>query len=200
MQYQSEYAGLEILREISQMKLLDFARFLKQKPGQKYVYFLYQKEFLPVIDPKILTQYMNFVQEHHDIMQNMTDLFNLNARQTAIDVDEVKKAYADSSICIQFLFVTMPPQHVSGIKMEEHSEDIFSSWREIALATGGYTGSSSRPELLLPEAVRTADSYYLVYYTPKNLDYGEERKFRRISVMVTEKDCKVMHRIGYYEY
>lgn len=200
MQYQSEYAGLETLREISQMKLLDFARFLKQKPGQKYVYFMYQKEFLPVIDPKILTQYMNLVQEHHDVMQNLTDLFNLNIRQTAIDVSEVKKAYADSSISIQFLFITMPPQQVSGIKMEEHSEDIFSSWREIALATGGFTGSSSRPELLLPEAVSTADNYYLIYYTPKNLDYSDKRKFRNISVKVTENNCKVMHRIGYYEY
>ena len=197
--YSSELIRLETIRDIHQMKLLDFARFLRNKPGQKHVFFIYQREFIPTIEPRIMTQYLELNQEHHDILQNFSDLFNFNIRDTNFNIDEVKKAYADSSISIQFLFVTMPAQQKFGIRMEEHSEDVYSAWKEISEATGGYFGASARPEILLKDAVEATENYYLVYYTPKNTSYSEERKFRTISVKVKGQGCQVSHRIGYYE-
>jgi hypothetical protein len=200
LQYSSELTRLETLREIHQMKLLDFARFLKNRPGQKHVFFIYQREFIPTIEPRIMTQYLSFRQEHHDVLQGFSDLFNFNYRDTNFNIEEVQKAYSDSSISIQFLFVTMPAQQEFGIRMEEHSEDVYNAWKGICAATGGYFGSSSRPEILLQSAVEATENYYLIYYTPKNTDFSEERKFRRVSVQVKDRGrCQVLHRIGYYE-
>jgi len=200
LQYSSELIRLETLREIQQLKLLDFARFLKNRPGQKHVFFLYQREFIPTIEPRIITQYLEFNQEHHDVLHSFSDLFNFNYRDTNFNIDEVEKAYADSSISVQFLFVTMPAQQEFGIRMEEHSEDVYSAWKQISAATGGYFGASARPEILLQTAVEATENYYLIYYTPKNLDYSEDRKFRRITVQVKDRSgYKVSHRIGYYE-
>lgn len=200
MQYSSEMIRLETIREIRQLKLLDFARFLKNRPGQKHVFFIYQREFIPTIEPRIMTQYLDFRQEHHDVLQGFSDLFNFNYRDTNFNIEEVQKAYSDSSISIQFLFVTMPAQQEFGIRMEEHSEDVYSAWKGISAATGGYFGTSARPELLLQEAVEATENYYLIYYTPKNTAFSEERKFRKISVQVKDRGgCRVLHRIGYYE-
>lgn len=200
LQYSSELLRLETLREIQQFKLMDFARYLKNRPGQKHVFFIYQKEFIPTIEPRIMTQYLDLYQEHHDVLHNFSDIFNFNYRETNINIEEVKKAYSDSSISIQFLFVTMPAQQEFGIRMEEHSEDVYNVWKEISAATGGYFGASARPEILLQTAVEATENYYLIYYTPKNIDYSEERKFRKISVQVKDRPgCKVLHRIGYYE-
>ncbi len=200
LQYSSELIRLETLREIHQLKLLDFARFLKNRPGQKHVFFIYQREFIPTIEPRIMTQYLEFNQEHHDVLHSFSDLFNFNYRDTNFNIDEVEKAYADSSISIQFLFVTMPAQQEFGIRMEEHSEDVYSAWKQISAATGGYFGASARPEILLQTAVEATENYYLIYYTPKNIDYSEDRKFRRITVQVKDRSgYKVSHRIGYYE-
>jgi len=200
LQYSSELARLETIREIHQLKLLDFARFLKNRPGQKHVFFIYQKEFIPTIEPRIMTQYLDLNQEHHDVLTNFSDLFNFYYRDTNFNVEEVQKAYSDSSISIQFLVVTMPAQQEFGIRMEEHSEDVYNAWKGICTATGGYFGASARPEILLQNAVKATENYYLIYYTPKNTDYSEERKFRRISVQLKDRsDCRVLHRIGYYE-
>ncbi|MFA9454863.1 MAG: hypothetical protein ACERK6_13210, partial [Candidatus Aminicenantaceae bacterium] len=54
LQYSSELLRLETLREIQQFKLMDFARYLKNRPGQKHVFFIYQKEFIPTIEPRIM--------------------------------------------------------------------------------------------------------------------------------------------------
>jgi hypothetical protein len=164
------------------------------------VFFIYQKEFIPTIEPRIMTQYLDFNQEHHDVLQNFSDLFNFNYRDTNFNIEEVKKAYSDSSISIQFLFVTMPAQQEFGIRMEEHSEDVYSAWKEISSATGGYFAASARPEILLKDAVAATENYYLIYYTPKNTAFTEEQKFRNISVRIKDRDgCRVFHRIGYYE-
>ncbi|MFA9454862.1 MAG: hypothetical protein ACERK6_13205, partial [Candidatus Aminicenantaceae bacterium] len=170
------------------------------RPGQKHVFFIYQKEFIPTIEPRIMNQYLGLYQEHHDVLHNFSDIFNFNYRETNINIEEVKKAYSDSSISIQFLFVTMPAQQEFGIRMEEHSEDVYNVWKEISAATGGYFGASARPEILLQTAVEATENYYLIYYTPKNIDYSEEREFRKISVQVKDRPgCKVLHRIGYYQ-
>jgi hypothetical protein len=200
LQYSSSLIRLETIREIHQMKLLDFARFLKHRPGQKHVFFIYQREFIPTIEPRIMTQYLSFRQEHHDVLQGFSDLFNFNYRDTNFNIEEVQKAYSDSSISIQFLFVTFPAHQEFGIRMEEHSEDVYNAWKGISAATGGYFGASSQPEILLQSAVEATENYYLLYYTPKNTDFSEERKFRRVSVQVKDRGrCQVLHRIGYYE-
>jgi hypothetical protein len=140
----SEYRGLELdesltlykdlldkldsLRSIDQKKLLDFAEFLKDKEGQKYVFLFYQREYIPQLEQRTIDQLVSANQQRQDIVWSLSELFDTRKRENFVDVNKVKKAYADSSVSIHFLFFTEPPKHIPGIRMEEHSEDIFNAF------------------------------------------------------------------------
>ncbi len=133
---------LEVMRRVDQRKLLDFAEYLKNREGQKYVYMFYQREYIPTIDAVTFHKIMAKYQNNPSIGIMTTSLFGLYHRDITVDVEKVKRAYADSSIAIHFLFFSKLPEHEPGIKMEEHSEDIFSIFNDRAVATGGITRGS----------------------------------------------------------
>jgi hypothetical protein len=117
-------------------------------------------------------------------------------RDISFNVDLVKQAYADSSISIHFLFLTPAIKHVQGVYFQERSEDIFSAFREMADATGGFVDSSANPASSFKRAVEASENYYLLYYSPD--DYQKDGLFKEIKVRVKEKDFKVTHRMGYF--
>jgi hypothetical protein len=194
--YEGLLHKLELLRKIDEMKLEEFAKFLKNKEGQKCVFLFYQREFIPRIDPKILNQYINLYQERQDVVSTLTGISNLQRREISFDVNRIKQAYADSSISVHFLFITKPAELIPGIVMEEHSEDIYASFKEMASASGGFAESSSNPMYLFQKALNAAENYYLLYYSPK--DYDANGKFREIKVRVKNEDYQVTHRAGYF--
>jgi hypothetical protein len=128
----------------------------------------------------------------------MNHLNEFNRRDLSIDIKRVKQAYADASTSIHFLFISKPAAHIPGVTMEEHSEDIFSAFREMAEATGGFISSSYNPVSAFKEALDAAEHYYLLYYSPK--DYSEEGEFKNIEVRVKNKGFKILHRTGYFAY
>ncbi len=194
--YASILERLESLRKVDQEKLLGFSNYLKELEGQKYVFLLYQREFIPQIEPRIMNKYMDLYQDSPHVLQTLTSLFSFYHRDVSFNVDLVKQSYADSSISIHFLFLTPPSEHMPGLVFNEHSEDIFSAFREMALATGGSVESSANPEYLIHQAVKASENYYLLYYSP--LNYKEDGKFKRVEVRVKRKKYKVVHRYGYF--
>ena len=78
----------------------------------------------------------------------------------------------------------------------QSSEDIFSAFREMADATGGFVDSSANPASSFKRAVEASENYYLLYYSPD--DYQKDGLFKEIKVRVKEKDFKVTHRMGYF--
>lgn len=187
---------LEDLREIDQKKLMNFAEYIKNKEGRKYVFLFYQREFIPMVHPRILNQYMEKFQDKPNIQLTVSDLFDFYKRDISFDVDKVKKVYADSSVSMHFMFITRPRKNISGVRMVEHSEDVYAAFREMAQATGGFMDSSARPDHLFQQALDAAKNYYLVYYTPKN--YERNGKFRKIEVKVKNRNYRVIHRAGYF--
>lgn len=194
--YASILERLESLRKVNQDKLLGFATYLKELEGQKYVFLLYQREFIPQIEPRIMDKYLDLYQDSPHVTQTLKTLFSFYRRDVSFNVDLVKQSYADSSISIHFLFLTPPSKNMPGLVFNEHSEDIFSAFREMALSTGGSVESSSNPEYLVNQAVKASENYYLLYYSP--LNYKEDGKFKRVEVRVKEKKYKVVHRFGYF--
>jgi hypothetical protein len=190
------FAKLENLRKVDQLKLLDFTKYLKNKSGQKYVYMFYEKEFIPQIDPRVLDQFKSSYQDNPAMLQSMSTLFDFNTRQRTFDVDKVKMTYSDSSTSIHFLFLAEIPEPLEGVRLEEHSEDIFSAFREMALATGGLVVGSRNPVHAFQRALEASENYYLVYYRPK--EYTQDGKFKEIEVKVKGKKYQVMHRAGYF--
>lgn len=194
--YASILERLESLRQVNQGKLLGFSNYLKELKGQKYVFLLYQREFIPQIEPRIMDKYMDLYQDSPHVTQALKTLFSFYHRDVSFNVDLVKQSYADSSISIHFLFLTPPSKNMPGLVFNEHSEDIFSAFREMALSTGGSVESSANPEYLLNQAVKASENYYLLYYSP--LNYNEDGKFKRIEVRVKGEKYKVVHRFGYF--
>ena len=194
--YQGLLYRLEVLRQVDQLKLLEFAKFLKNKKGQKYVFLFYQREFLPQIEPRILTEYINLYQERPDILSTLSGIMGFQRRDVSFDVEKVKQAYADSSISVHFLFITSPRDIFPGVYMQESSEDISSAFGEMARATGGFIDSSSDPSSLFQKALEASENYYLLYYTPKN--YKSDGTFKEIKVRLKNKDYRVTHRAGYF--
>lgn len=195
MLYASCISRLENLRDVDQLQLLDFAKFLKEKEGQKYVFLFYQREFIPRLDPKVLDKAQTRHQANFAMQQTLANVQDFFTRDITFDVDAIKKAYADASVAIHFLFFSKPAELSYGVHMEEESNDIYGAFKQMAAATGGFVDSSANPAYLFREAVNAAESYYLLYYSPK--DYVIDGKFKNIEVKVQGDQYRVSHRVGY---
>ena len=196
LMYHDLLKKLENIRRIDQNALLEFSDILKKTEGQKYVFMFYQKEFIPEIGKNVMDYYRSKYQDRQHLLQMMSDIFDFYHRDITFDVDLVKKHYADSSISIHFMFFPRPKSPVYGINFVEHSEDIFSAFREMARAGGGYTESSANPEQMFKNAVAASENYYLLYYSPQA--YVKDGKFRNIQVKVKHGKYRLTYRMGYY--
>ena len=195
---------LENLRYVDEKKILNFADFLKAKEGQKYVFLFYQKEVLPQFNTKELLQRISTQQDQIDVIGTIYDLFEFFRRDITFNVDHVKQVFADSSIYIHFLFITkiffqrlpITSMRPSELVYVDKSEDIYSAFREMAMATGGRTESSANAAFAFKRAVDASESYYLLYYSP--LNYKKDSKFKKIRVKVKGKNYRITHRAGYF--
>ena len=209
--YQMYLQKLEHLRKVDEKSLIQFAAVLKSMPGQKNVYLFYQRENVPQFSPKAEMEQM---AANSDIAITLGFLQNflLFNREPAFNVDAVKKAYADSSIAVHFLYLTkMPAVRVpvtqykaaehggngdDDLTMTERSEDIFSAFNEVALATGGISDSSANAAAAFARAVDASENYYLLYFKPR--DVKIDGRFHEITVKVKGGGYRVTHRAGYF--
>jgi VWFA-related protein len=200
MAYRQTLDRLESLREVDEKGLLEFARLLKSRDGQKIAFLFYQKEVVPKIDYRELMTMMNDPETTFTYLE----LFDFHKRDARFNVEAVKRAFSDSSISVHFLFITktsplrteITAQNPTGMDLVEQSEDIYSAFREIAAATGGLTDSSFRADTAFRRAVDAAETYYLVYYKPA--DARADGTFRTITVKVKGGGLSVSHRAGYF--
>jgi hypothetical protein len=186
---------LQNLRVVGQKRLLDFAHYLKMLNGQKDVFLFYEREFIPKIDPKILTMYMSVFNDRPDTVQTLTGLFELYRREAPLDITGLQQAYSDSSTAVHFMFISRPQVREEGIVLEEQSEDIYAPFRELARATGGFADTSANLLAMMKAAVEASENYYLLYYRP--VAYVADGKFHAISVKVKNGSYKLTHRSGY---
>lgn len=194
--YENFVFKLENLRRMDQQKLLNFAKYLKEKEGQKYVTIFYQKEFIPQLDPALLSQTMSLYQDSPIILQMISNIIEFYKREVPIDTEMVKRTYADCSVSIHFLYLTTPPDSIYGVYMADHSEDIFSAFQEMAVSTGGYIDSSSRADSLFKSAIKASENYYLLYYSPSQ--YTNDGEFKEIHVKIKNRNYRIFHRAGYF--
>jgi hypothetical protein len=204
---------LESLRRVNEKGLLDFAAYLKNLPGQKFVYMFYQKELIPQFSPNTLMK--NELENLDDGSATMKflEMFELFNRDIGFNVDTVKKAFADSSISVHFMFVTKTPAVRNDVEynvdtqeggihapvqisMVERSEDIYGAFGEVARATGGIVDSSGNAAAAFARAVDASENYYLIYYKPQN--YQADGKFHELKVKVTTGSYQIAHRAGYW--
>jgi len=166
--YRSVHDRLLNIRGVEQKKIIDFGNALKKMEGQKIVFILYQREYIPQVSDRIMLQYSNLFQDDAAMYMTLANIMDFPSGDYALDVDLIEQGYADSSISAHFLFLTKLAERHSVITMQEFSSDVFNAFKTLAEATGGTVDSSSSPEFLFEQAVEATENYYLLYYTPKN--------------------------------
>ena len=80
--------------------------------------------------------------------------------------------------------------------MSDQSENVFSTFQEMALATGGFSGSSFYATETFKKALDASENYYLVYYSP--LNYKQDGEFKNVKIRVKGKNYRITHRAGYF--
>ncbi|MBD3414502.1 MAG: VWA domain-containing protein [Candidatus Aminicenantes bacterium] len=196
--YRETLSQIEQLRLVNQTNFLEFARQLKNKTGQKFVYFIYEREFRPEIQPRIIQELTSMLQDKPHILGNLQDLMAVYSREPKLDTQKIMRAYSDAGIYFNFLFIDKKPSHYSGIQMHEQSEDVFNSFSKTAKATGGDVYTTQNPLVSFKNCTQKNKNYYLLYYTPEKASEGD--KFNTIEVKTKNKKYKLSYRSGYITY
>lgn len=194
--YRQTLEKMETLRLVDESRFVGFASKLKRIQGQKNVFFFYQREFRPEIQPRIVSMYMSAYQDQPGILGDLQDLMNFYRRDSRVNAEVIQRAYADCSVFFNFIFMNKEPEHVSGIYMREQSEDLFELLSQIANSSGGVIDTAHDPSIAFKNGLVKANAFYILYYTPKN--YQKDGAFKSIEVKLKEKNYKLAYRKGYY--
>ena len=164
-------------------KLIEFKDQLMDIEGQKYVFLFYQQLLVP----------------------RLRSISYIGEELISFDVKKIKQIYSDSSIFINFIFLTKAQIHQMDVTRKSRtrtnkelidiSSAVFGTFHEMAKATGGITDSSANIAASFQRAAISSENYYLLYYRPKN--YQADGKFKNIKVKVKGKNYRVTHRAGY---
>jgi len=201
--YRTNLQQLEAMRFVDEKRMIVFAEGLKKHPGSKHVFLFFQREMIPQFSPHVFAALSNAsLDMQFDLMELMTHFY----RDMIIDKKAVETAFSDASVDIHFLFLTKTARDISldgtnqksidNTKMEEHSEDIFKAFSEIAAVTGGIADISANIAALMKTAAQASERYYLLYYRPRN--YTDDGKFHEITVKVKAHNYRISHRAGYF--
>jgi hypothetical protein len=193
--YRNNLDKLESLRIVDQNVFIQFATKAKTIPGQKYVYFFYEREFRPELSTSVVNNLVSNYQDEPSVLADIQDLFQFYQRHERVNQEKISQAFADASICFNFLFVDRQERDTGGITMREQSEDFFAAFRETAKATGGYVDTSTNPSAAFENALEAGENYYLLYYSPSN--YTGDGSYKKIQVKVNNPDYRVTYRQGY---
>ena len=118
----------------------------------------------------------------------------------SLDSEKLRHAFSDSSITCNFLYIKQVTVE-SDLKQRRKSsmvESAMQSFRglwEMAEVTGGLKDTSANAAAAFERAVDYSESYYLLYYSPK--DYISDGKFKKIKVKVKGQRYRITHRSGY---
>jgi hypothetical protein len=174
------------LTEVTEGQVMRFADSLKSLEGEKHVFLVVQKDVFP---------------EHEFTDDKQSELI----KPAVFDVDKVKRYFSDASITVHFLYINKTPafavnpwlqgRSVRASRLQDLSENLYTSFNEMAIATGGLVESTSNPNFALRQAAEASSNYYLLYYRP--VDYRADGRFQKIEIRVKGEGLKVTHRLGY---
>ncbi|MCK4759143.1 MAG: hypothetical protein KAT69_03800 [Candidatus Aminicenantes bacterium] len=194
--YRETLQKIEELGTFDEKNLIKFAEVLKRKEGENIVFYFCQREYRPVISSSTLAKMQSQFQDDPNIMGQLQELFQYYHKTVSFNDENIKNVFADSSILFNLIFMNKTPEFVSGMHMREQSEDVFEAFSKAAEATGGNVDTSQDPAFGFKNALDISDSYYLIYYSPR--DYKNDGEFKQISVKIKNKNYRILHRSGYF--
>jgi hypothetical protein len=199
--YRNTVKRMEGMRLVDESKLVAFAESIRNRPGQKVVYFFYQREYRPEMSPMTMQVLLSQYQDDPTVQANLMDLFEFYRHESSFSSERVQKAFADAGIVFNFIFMDKKSQSVFGGSMREMSEDIFPGFRDLALSTGGLVEISKNPADSFKKAAEANAQYYLLFYTPAPAPAAGEFRAIQVKIKTPEsaaKGYRVTARQGYY--
>lgn len=193
--YRTNMQKLEALRRVDERRLTQFAETLATQPGQKFVFFLYQREFLPEINPMKMNELMTMYQDEPNIIGDLQELFHQFHRETSFNLPAIEASYAAANAQVNFLFLNKDAPKIAGLVMRERSEDVFKMMSKVAQATGGIIDASQNPEASLRKAFSQAEKYYLLFLEPQPEQW--KRGFNSVAVKIRRPNLTVLTRTGF---
>ncbi len=193
--YRLNMQKLEVLRRIDEHRLSQFAELIQKRPGQKLVFFLYQREFLPEISPMKMNELLTMYQDQPNIVGDLQELFQQFHRNFSFNLPALEEAFASSGAQLNFLFLNKDAPKITGLVMRERSEDVFIMMSKIAKATGGLVEASQNPEAALKKAFSAASRYYLLYLEPQEEVW--KKGFNFLEVKAKKENLTVFTRLGF---
>jgi hypothetical protein len=195
MQYEEHLREMESIRMVDETKLVTFANGMTGRGGQKLIVFVYQREFRPEILPQTLDRLVMSNQDRPDILAALENLFPAYRRPINLNRESIVRAFANSGMDFNFLFMNRQPERISGINMREQSEDVFNVLSAAAAATGGMTDTSQNTAVAMASVLRAAERFYILYYRTSTA--APPGTFIDLKVGVKGRDVRVVHRAGY---
>lgn len=195
MNYTDNLQKMERMRVLSEDGLVSFASKLKSQPGQKFVYYFFQREFRPEISSNTIDQLVMGNQDRPDILAGVQTIFQMYSRSITLNHKRLKEAFADSGARFNFLFMNTQPERISGVVMREQSEDVFKALATVAQATGGIADTSQNPAASFKTTLKESENYYILYFKPASA--APPGTFMDLAVKVGNRDYRVVHRAGY---
>jgi hypothetical protein len=185
-------------RYLNENRLLEVAENLKKMPGQKNVFFFLQQELIDYPMPATSSS-INGIFSGLEYLDYMSTVAAYNLITPKI----IKRAFADSSILFQLLYIKDKLLFGEGdfqpfrspFDMMDTTGSMFSTFKDLSLATGGTAHITINPEATFKRAVEESENYYLLFYSPK--DYRGDGKFKDIRVKVKGDKYRITHRAGY---
>ncbi len=177
-------------RYLNEDRLIGVAENLKKMPGQKNVFLFLQQDLIFYPMPQTNNSIVGIFSDL-DFMDYMSTIAAFNC----ITPNKIKRAFADSSILFQFIYLKDKLPFLSPLDMMDTTASMFSTFKDISEATGGMTHVTINPTATFKRAVEASENYYLLYYSPKA--YKADGKFRKIKVKVKGRNYRVTHRAGY---
>lgn len=193
MHFRQSLTNLNNLKKVDIPGLMRTAEEMKKQTGRDLFFLFYQQGFRPVPDRELLEA----LRKRRDIAFELGELFETDKTDEPAGLDEVLRAYADAGITFDFIYFQKSAQRMNGLIMKEHSGDVFNIFSKLAKATGGEVFTTATPESSFRLAAESADTYYLVSYTP--VGNNKEGTFKSVEVRVNNKSYRVMHSMGHYD-
>jgi len=177
-------------RYLNEERLIGVADNLKKMPGQKNVFLFLQQDLIYYPMPQTSNSISGIFSD-----LNFMDYMSTVAAYSFITPQKIKKAFADSSILFQFIYLKEKLPFLSPFDMMDTTSSMFSTFKNLSDVTGGMTQVTINPVASFKHAVEASENYYLLYYSPKT--YIADGKFRNIKVKIKGRNFKVTHRAGY---
>jgi hypothetical protein len=194
--YNDALKRMESLRIVDEKRLLNFAYQLKEVDGPKIVFFFYQREFRPELNPNNVQALMASNQDRPDILNKIQELFEYYRKEENLNQERLIQAYTDSSIQFNFSYIEKKPEFVMGIVMREQSGELKDIFSKVAIASGGIADDSPYPQDSLRNTADAMRMCYILYYSPAT--YVPDGKFKNIEIRIKNKDCIMYYRKGYF--